>query len=171
MTDKDFRKLNRTELLELLIRQTKENEKIKAQVLQRDARIADLEQQIQQRAIALEDAGSIAEASLRLNGIFEAADRAAKEYLDNIRLRYQGQEETAKRIEAETEEKVRKMLCEAEERCKTLETETAKKCEAMTERSRRESQEYWSQVSAKLDEYIRQRSDLRDLLSVNYRKL
>ena len=37
------------------------------------------------RRIELEKAGSIAEASLRLNGVFEAAQKAADQYLENLR--------------------------------------------------------------------------------------
>ena len=35
--------------------------------------------------IELEEAGSIAEASLRMNGIFEAAQRCAEQYLMNVK--------------------------------------------------------------------------------------
>ena len=33
----------------------------------------------------MEQAGTMAEASMKLNGVFEAADRAARQYLENIR--------------------------------------------------------------------------------------
>lgn len=171
MTDKDFRKLNRTELLELLIKQTKENEALQAQLGVLNTRISELEAQLQQRTIMIENAGSIAEASLQLNGVFEAAQRAAQEYLDSIHLRYQAQEEYAQRAEAETQTKVDQMLRQAEQRCKLLESATTRKCDDMTAKARRESQEYWEQVSSKLDEYLKQRADLRELLSVNYRKI
>ena len=171
MTDKDFRKLNRTELLEILIKQTKENETLQMQLGALNTRISELEQQLQQRTIMIENAGSIAEASLQLNGVFEAAQRAAQEYLDSIHLRYQAQEEYAQRAEAETKTKADQMLRQAEQRCKLLESATTRKCEEMTAKASRESQEYWDQVSSKLDEYLKQRADLRELLSVNYRKI
>jgi len=171
MTDKDLRKLNRTELLELLIGQAKENETLKGQLSERDARITELESQVQQRAIIIEKAGSIAEASLQLNGVFEAAQKAAQEYIDNVNLQYRNREETARRAEAETNAKVEQMLRQAERRCKLLESATARRCEEMTEKARTESQEYWLKVSEKIDEYIRQRADLRELLSVNYSKI
>ena len=37
------------------------------------------------RKLIQERAGSMAEAALQLNGVFEAADRAAREYLETIR--------------------------------------------------------------------------------------
>lgn len=89
MTDQELKKLRRSDLLELLIAQEKENERLRSQVEQLEKRLAD-------RAIDLEQAGSIAEAALRLNGVFQAAQAAADQYLENIR-----------RLSEEPEEKVR----------------------------------------------------------------
>lgn len=56
---------------------------------QKDAKIAELKDTIEEmkasREIELEEAGSIAEAALRLNGVFEAAQRAAEQYLMNVK--------------------------------------------------------------------------------------
>ena len=55
-------------------------EKLKGRLDQKDARIRELEEEMAEwkksRRIELEKAGSIAEASLRLNGVFEAAQKA-----------------------------------------------------------------------------------------------
>jgi hypothetical protein len=45
------------------------------------------EEQLASRRIEVENAGSIAEASLRLNGVFQAAQEAADQYLENVRQR------------------------------------------------------------------------------------
>ena len=64
-------------------------EKLKGRLDQKDARIKALEEEMEawktSRRIELEEAGSIAEASLRLNGVFEAAQQAADQYLENLR--------------------------------------------------------------------------------------
>ena len=78
MTDRELRKLNRRELLELLIEQERELEHL--QEMLREA-----EERAQSREIRISEAGSIAEAALMLNGVFEAAQAAADQYLDNIR--------------------------------------------------------------------------------------
>ena len=78
MTDKELRRLSRGELLEMLLAETKENQRLRAQLEQAQA-------ELESRQILLEQSGSMAEAALRLNGIFEAADRAARQYLDSIR--------------------------------------------------------------------------------------
>ena len=79
MKERDLRKLSRAELLELLVTQGQELERVKQQ----------LDEQIrinQNREIMLSQAGNIAEAALALNGVFEAAQKAADQYLENIQM-------------------------------------------------------------------------------------
>lgn len=78
MTDKDLKRLRRDELLEILIAQSKKMDQMQAEL---DAARAALDS----REILLREAGSIAEAALRINGVFEAAEAAAQQYLENIR--------------------------------------------------------------------------------------
>lgn len=78
MTERELRKLSRADLLELLLEETKENEKLRIQLEQAQEQLAD-------RRILIENAGSIAEAALQLNGVFQAAEEAAAQYLENVR--------------------------------------------------------------------------------------
>lgn len=78
MTDKELRRLSRSELLEMMISLTEENEKLKIRLEQAEAQLKD-------RRILVDKAGSIAEAALQLNHVFEAADRAVQQYLENVR--------------------------------------------------------------------------------------
>ena len=77
MRDNDLKYLSRAELLELLIAQMEENQKLQAE-------LNDAKKQLEDRHIILKKAGSIAEAALELNQIFEAADRAAKQYVESV---------------------------------------------------------------------------------------
>lgn len=90
MTDKELKKLSRVELLELLLTQTKKVEELEAKLQKKEEEFQNqkeaLEKKIESREILIEKAGSIAEASLILNGIFEAAQKAADQYLENIKL-------------------------------------------------------------------------------------
>ena len=80
---KDSKRLSRAELLEMLIEQSKEVEALKKQVEQ-------LQRQLDDRAIRIEKAGSLAEASLALTDIFKAADEAVSQYVDSIiRMEYE----------------------------------------------------------------------------------
>lgn len=78
MTDRELRKLSRADLLEMLLKESKENEKLRTQLEQ-------AKEQLASRKIEIDTAGSIAEAALRLNGVFEAAEQAAAQYVENVR--------------------------------------------------------------------------------------
>ena len=78
MKDKELRHLSRSELLEMLLVQVDENKKLKMQ-------LNEMQAQLDNRQILMNEAGSIAEAALQLNGVFEAAQNAAAQYLENIR--------------------------------------------------------------------------------------
>ena len=72
MTDKELRRLKREEWREMLISQSKEVEELRAEV-------SELKKKLDDRQICLDKAGSIAEASVLLNGVFEAAQAAAQQ--------------------------------------------------------------------------------------------
>lgn len=80
MTDKELRRLSRKELLEILIEQSKENDDLKQE-------IDSLKQEINSQKIKISKAGSIAEAALSINGVYEAAQAAADQYLLNVKNR------------------------------------------------------------------------------------
>lgn len=91
MTEKEVRKLSRAELLEMLVEQGK-------QVEQLQKRIDELEAEIKDREIKINKAGSIAEAALSLNGIFEAAQASADQYIENLRIIYEREQEVYSRM-------------------------------------------------------------------------
>lgn len=78
MTDKELKKLSRADLLELLLASNRENERLRKQLDEAKELLANKE-------INIDHAGSIAEAALVLNGVFEAAQKAADQYLENTR--------------------------------------------------------------------------------------
>ena len=78
MTDKELRRLSRRELLQMLLEQTSEVGRLQAELDKTRAELND-------RAIMLESCGNIAEASLKINRVFEAAQQAAEQYLANVR--------------------------------------------------------------------------------------
>ena len=66
MTDEELRKLKRGDLLELLVAQSRETEELRE-------KLQTAEQELASRRIRLNEAGSIANAALDLNGVFAAA--------------------------------------------------------------------------------------------------
>lgn len=85
MKEKAIRKMSREELLELLIQYSDEKEALEMRVAELENKLAAARKKLEDRTIAISKAGSIAEASLQLSGVFEAAQRAADQYLENIR--------------------------------------------------------------------------------------
>lgn len=82
MTDKEFKRLKRSDLLDIILELQKKNR-------EQEERISTLEQQLSSRELKLEKAGSIAEAALAVNGVMEAAQAAADQYLEQLRLLYE----------------------------------------------------------------------------------
>jgi hypothetical protein len=92
-TDKSLKKMSRVELLELLVEQSERMDKLekdlkvaKTLIDRLDKELKTTKAQLNKREIAIESAGSIAEAALKLNGVFEAAQKAADQYLENVRM-------------------------------------------------------------------------------------
>lgn len=102
MTAKELKRLRRSDLLEMLLELSKENQALRRQ-------LAEAEKKLEDRIIMVEQSGSLAEAALRLNRIFEDAQAACEQYEQNVR-----------------------------QRCRQMEEETRRRCEAVAESSDRE---------------------------------
>ena len=110
MTDKQLQKLGRRELLQMLLEQAKETERLSQELTETSAQLRQLEEtyerlrqrldskdaqihelkttlqaEREKRDVELQEAGSIAEAALTLNGVFDAAQKAADLYLEQVR--------------------------------------------------------------------------------------
>lgn len=109
MTEKELKRLSRRELLELLVSQYKKTERLQA-------KNERLEAELQERRIILSESGSIAEAALKLNGVFADAQKAAEQYLENLRI----QSELAEKITADARLEAERMLVQAREQCEEL---------------------------------------------------
>lgn len=77
MQDKKLKSLSRAELLELLLEQTRQTEQLQEQVQQ-------LQAQLEDRNLKMEKTGNLAQAVLEINGVMEAAQAAAQQYIDSI---------------------------------------------------------------------------------------
>lgn len=78
MADKELRGMNRTELIEIIYALQQEERTLRAENEQ-------LHRQLEDRTLRMEKAGSIAEAALSLNHIFEDAEAATRQYLDSLK--------------------------------------------------------------------------------------
>ena len=103
-----MRKLSRAELLELLLAQTRETERVRK-------RLERAEEELAQRRLKIQQAGNLAQAVLEVNGVMEAAQEAAQQYLDNIA-----------QMEQETRQQCEKMLAEARQEAEQIRSSVPK---------------------------------------------
>lgn len=75
MVEKELRKLSRLQLLELLVIQAEENENLKKQ-------LEELKNKRIEETIQISNLGSIAEASVQISGVLNAAQEAADLYME-----------------------------------------------------------------------------------------
>lgn len=107
MTERELQKLRRVELLEMLLELSKENERLTQE-------IGTLRAAAEDRRIDLEKAGSIAEASLAMSGVFRAAQDAADLYLASIQTQNAEYEARGQRMLEETQARCQRMLDDAQ---------------------------------------------------------
>ena len=132
MADKELKRLSRKELLELLIEQEKENEELQAALQESQAALDD-------RTIQIKTFGSVAQAALTLNGVYEAADAAAKQYLDN-----------AKRIAEEAAQKRDEMLADAKVQAQAIRANAEKKAASVTKKAQKTADDAEKKAAALL---------------------
>lgn len=128
MTDKELKKLSRLQLVELLLDLTRKLDDASVALEEEKRTTEKLKKRLADRQIMIDSAGSIAESSLQLGGVFTAAQKAASVYLENIERLAGETEEKCRTMEAETEEKCRVMEEKTRKKCQNLETETEKRC-------------------------------------------
>lgn len=76
---RDFKKLRRLELLELLVEMGRENDRLAEE-------LKSAQEALEQRALKLGNVGSMAEAALLLNDVFVAADAACAHYIESVKM-------------------------------------------------------------------------------------
>lgn len=104
MTDKELKRLSRTELLEMLLIQTRQVE-----ILQK--KLSKAESLLTERHMDFLEAGSLAEAMLKVNGVIDAAQAAADQYLENIENKEREVNEYCRKQLAQAAEDVRRIRC------------------------------------------------------------
>jgi len=126
MTDRQLRKASRADLLKLLLEERKETEALREQLSQ-------AQEQLQQRQITIDQSATLAEAALKLSGIFDAAETACQYYTENIRSLSGRQEEI----------------------CRTMERESREKCDRMLEQAKQMAKVYWDEYTERCNRYMK----------------
>lgn len=125
MTDKEFRRLRRPQLIEIVYELQAEQKKLidEKEALQKqfeqekETLLHQFEQEkaeLSQKLAMIENAGSIAEAAAALSGIFEKAQKTADEYIAAVYSANQMSYEQSESIINEARKEADQMLKEAE---------------------------------------------------------
>ena len=129
MTDKEFKRLSRAQLIDIIYQLQLQMDKLAEQN-------RELERELEDKRLRLSNAGNIAEAALKINDCFNSAQRAAEQYLNEIKV-----------MREETEVQQKKILVEARARAA-----------AIIASATRTQRDYDSAIAAILDEYGKNRS-------------
>ncbi len=160
MTDRELKRLSRIELIDIIYELQTGNE-------QSAAEIAALQKQLDDRLLHFDECGSIAEAALRVNGVFEAAQSAADQFLNSVYAANAQMDEK----QAETERQCAQLLREAEQKARQTLDDAAQKAEMMVREAEARaaeiikganarSEEDWKQFHVRADEFIRLHPEL-----------
>ena len=130
MTDKEFKRLSRAQLIEIIYQ-------LQLQIDKLDDEKQELESELKDKRLRLQSAGNIAEAALEINNCFRSAQNAAEQYLNEI---------TA--IREETEAERQRILSQARA-----------EAEAIIAGAKKIQGDYDSAIEAILKEYRQSHSD------------
>lgn len=98
INQKEIRKMSRRDLLEILVLQSQKIDELEEE-------LKGAKELLESKQIMISEAGSIAEASLKLNKVFEAAQQAADQYLENIIKIQKEQEKIRIKLDKEYDKK------------------------------------------------------------------
>ena len=130
MTDKEFKRLSRAQLIEIIYQ-------LQLQIDKLDEEKQELESKLADKRLRLQSAGNIAEAALEINDCFRSAQNAAEQYLNEI-----------KAIREETEAERQRILAQAQA-----------EAEAIIAGAKNTQGDYDSAIDAILKEYKQSHSD------------
>lgn len=130
MTDKEFKRLSRAQLIDIIYQLQVQIDKLNEQKQELESKLAD-------KRLRLQSAGNIADAALEINDCFCSAQNAAQQYLNEI-----------KAIREETEAERQRILAQAQADAATIIAD-AKKALG----------DYDSAIEAILKEYRQSHSD------------
>lgn len=111
MTDKEFKRLSRAQLIDIIYQLQVEIDKLNEEK-------QDLENELADKRIRLGNAGNIAQAALEINDCFRSTQNAAEQYLNEIKALREEAEAERKRILARAQAEADAIIADAKKtRC------------------------------------------------------
>ncbi len=152
MAENELRRLSRAELIEIIYELQKQNE-------QNTAQIAALQARLDDREIRIAESGSLAEAVIRVNGVLEAAQAAADQYLASL---HAANAETDGKIAA-AEQQRDEILLQANQRADELVRKAEQEAQRIMDDANAQAAAAWDGFERKAHDLIRLHSELRTL--------
>ena len=106
MTDKEFKRLGRAQLIEIIYQLQLELDKVNEEKKVLENELAD-------KRLRLNNVGNIADAALEINNCFRSAQNAAEQYLDEIKAMREETEAECQRILEEAKAEARAIISDA----------------------------------------------------------
>ena len=106
MTDKEFKRLSRAQLIDIIYQFQLQVEKLTEEN-------QELEQKLEDKRLRLHNAGNIAEAALEMNDCFRSAQNAAEQYLNEIKAIREETEAERQRILAQAQAEAAALIADA----------------------------------------------------------
>ena len=107
------------------------------------ALVQSLQQQLRQRVLVMDEAGSIAQAAMALSGVFQASQQAADQYL-----------ESAEAMKLRQESDYHRRLTQAEQQAQALLAQTRQQCQEMVTHAEESAQFYWDALNRRIEELM-----------------
>lgn len=154
MTDKELRRLGRPELIEIIYQLEKSREESRQEIDRLQARLQD-------RTLRLSEAGSIAQAALQVNGVMEAAQAAADQYVQAAEAdRQQARTELA---DAQTQADA--ILADAQAQADAILADAQAQARTVTDQAEQHARNRWDLFREKAEQLIRDHHELSALLN------
>ena len=106
MTDKEFKRLSRAQLIDIIYQLQLQLDKVNEEKRELEGELAD-------KRLRLSTAGNIAEAALEINDCFRSAQNAAEQYLNEIKLMREETEAERQRILAQARAEAEEIIAGA----------------------------------------------------------
>lgn len=126
MAEKELRRMSRAELIEIIYALKNDADRLEKEN-------KNLKEELKKREIQISEAGSIAEAAIKLNQVFESAQAAADDYLASIKK----EQEQAKFLK----EEAWRVFAVAQKDAKALQEKTEKEAAEMIQRAKKEAED------------------------------
>ena len=149
----DLKKLKRDELMDIIYELQKRDE-------QNEVLITKMKAKLEERDIKLKEAGNIAEASLKLNGVFEAAQASAEQYLASLKA---SNADLEKKI-ADAEGQRNSIIQNANEKAAQIIMAAEERAKALVDKANLETEEKWAAFQKNASELIKARTELVSML-------